>query len=96
MENCLNAEATQTGMSMNNLDLFSNDNVSKDREEREDGWKGSFAIDNEKWHVVDFETIREVMNTCSTIIGMRDNDNLVSSINELLRIISTASQGRRV
>ena len=78
-------------MSMNDLDLFSNDDIPKDWEEGEDGRKGSFAIDDEKGYMVDFETIGQVMDARSTFVGVRNNNDFVSSINELLRIVSSAS-----
>jgi len=77
------AQVTQARMPMHNLDLLSNDNIPEHWEEGEDSWKGGGAVDNEEWHVVDLESIREVSNASSPIICMRDDYDFVSSIDEL-------------
>lgn len=77
-------ETAQTCMAMDDFDLFPNNNVSKDREKREDCRHCRLAVDNPKWNVVDFEAIREIMNASPAFVSMRDHDNFVTSINEFL------------
>ena len=73
MENSFTTEAAKTLMAMNDLDLFSNYNISENREEGEDGWKGGLAIDDKKG-TVDLESIRKISDTCSTFVCMGDDD----------------------
>jgi hypothetical protein len=77
------AETAQTSMAMYNLNLFSNDDIPKYGEEGEDGWERSCAVHNQKWDMVDFQTIREVSYTGATFVCVCDNYHLVSSIDEL-------------
>ena len=72
-------------MSMHYLNLLPNDDVAKDREEGEDGWKGRGAVDYEERHIVHFEAICEVSYASSFFVGMRDDYNLVAAIDELRR-----------
>lgn len=69
-------------MSMNNLDLLPNDNVSKDWEKGEDGRKGCGAIDDQEGNMVDFETIRKISHSSSTFVCVCNHHDFVSSINE--------------
>ena len=69
-------------MSMNNLDLFPNDNVSEDGEKGEDRREGRCAVDDKEWNMVDFETIREVSNAGSSIVGVCNHYDFVSAIDE--------------
>jgi len=78
-------QATQTGMPMYYLNLFSYDNIPEHREERKDRRKGCFAIDDEKGNMVDFETIGEVAYTCATLVRVCNYYDLVSAIYELGR-----------
>lgn len=82
------AEATQARMTVYDLDLLADYDISKYRKEGEDGWQGRFAVDNEKWDMVDLEAIGEVTDTCASFIGMSNDNNFVSSVDELLQDIS--------
>jgi hypothetical protein len=77
------AEAAQTRVPMNNLDLFSNENVSEDWKAGEDGWKCGSTVNDEKWDMVDFEAICEISYTRSSFVCVRYNYDFVSSIDEL-------------
>lgn len=77
------AKTAQACMAMDNFNLLSNNNVPKNWEEREDGWEGCGAVYDEERYVVNFETIGEVPNASSAIICVRDDDNLVSSVDQL-------------
>jgi hypothetical protein len=83
MQDSFVAETAQACMAMNNFNLLSNNNVPKIWEEREDGWEGRGAIYDKEGDVVDFETIGEIPNASSAIICMRDDDNLVSAVDQL-------------
>lgn len=67
---------------MNNLDLFSDHDVSKYREKGEDGRKGRCTVDDEKGNVVDFEAIGEISNSCSSVASMCNYYDFVSAIDE--------------
>jgi hypothetical protein len=82
MQDCFMTETAQTRVAMNDLDLFPYYNIAKDREERENRRKGGLSIDDQKWDMVDFQSVRQVMDTCPAFVGMRDNDDLVPSINQ--------------
>ena len=70
-------------MAMYNLDLLSNDDIAEDWEEGEHGWKGRCAVDDEKGDMVDFEAVREIPHSRAPVVGVRYNDDFVSSIDEL-------------
>lgn len=82
MQYGLMAQTAQTGVSMHNLDAFANDNVPEDGEEGEDGRKGRFSIDDEERNVVDLESIRQVSNTCPASVGVCNDDDFVTAIDE--------------
>jgi hypothetical protein len=52
MYDCLVTKVAQASMSMHNLDLFSNDNVPEDGEERKDCRKGSLEVYDEKGYMI--------------------------------------------
>ena len=70
-------------MAMYNLDLLSNDDIAEDWKEGEYGWKGRCAVDDEKGDMVDFEAVREIPHSRAPFVGVRYNDDFVSSIDEL-------------
>jgi hypothetical protein len=78
------AKAAQTGMSMHNLNLFPDDDISEDGEEGKDGGEGRLSIYDEEGNMVDLEAIGEVMNSGAALICMGDHDDLVASIYKLL------------
>lgn len=71
-------------MPMDNLDLFANDNVPKDREEWEYRGHSRLAVYNEERNMVDFEAIGKVSDSGAAFVGMCDNDDFVTSVNEFL------------
>lgn len=77
-------EIAQTCMPMNNLDLFSNDDVSEYWEEREDRWHCRLSIDDEERDMVDFESIGEVAYSSTTRVCMSDDDDFVTTVDEFL------------
>lgn len=84
VEDGFSTEAAETGMAMDDFDLFANDNVAENREEREDRREGGLAIDDEEGNVIDLKSVGEISDTGSTFVGMCDDDNLVSSIDQFL------------
>lgn len=78
------AQATQTGVSVDNLDALPDDNVAKDGEEGEDCWKGGLAVDDEKGDVVDFQAIGEIANSGTALVGVGDYDDFVTAVYEFL------------
>ena len=83
MQDSLIAQIAQAPMSMHNLDLLPNDDVPKDWKERKDGGECGGTVDDEKWDMVDFETIGEIADTCPSFVGVCYDDHFVSSIDEL-------------
>ena len=77
------AHAAKTGMSMNNLNLLAQDDVAKDGEEGEDGWECRFSVDDEERYMVDLKPIRQVSYPRSPFVCMCDDDDLVTSIDQL-------------
>jgi len=77
------AQTTETCMAMHNLDLLSYHNISEDWEEREDGGEGGSAVYDKKWNVVDLEAIREVADAGSSFVGVGDDDDFVTAVDQL-------------
>jgi hypothetical protein len=78
------AETAQTGMTMNNLDVLANDDISKDGEEGKDGGEGGLAVDDKERDVVDLEAVGEVADSGAAFVCVSDDDHFVSTIDEFL------------
>jgi len=85
MQNSFMAETAQACMPMHNLYLLSDDNVAKDWEEREDGWEGRCAVDDEEGNMVDFEAIGEIPHARPSFVCMRNNNHLMAAVDKLRR-----------
>ena len=72
-------------MSVHNLNLLPYYDISKDGEEGEDGGHSRLAIYNEEGNVIDLEAIGEMTDTCSALICVCYHDNLMATVNQLLR-----------
>lgn len=72
-------------MAVYDFDALANDYVSKDGKEGKDGGKSRLAVNNEKWHIVDLEPISEISHARPSGIGMRNDDDFVSAIDEFLQ-----------
>lgn len=83
VQDTLMAEAAQTGMAMHNINLLPNHDVAEDGEERENGRKCRGPVDDQKGDVVDLESIREISHAGAAFVRVRDDDDLVPSVNEL-------------
>ena len=76
------AEAAETGVAMHYLDLFSDYNIPKYWKEGEDGWHCRLSINNEKGNMVNFKSIRKIVDSCTAFVGMGDDNNLVTAVDE--------------
>jgi len=81
------AETAQALVSMNDLDLLSNHDVSKDREKGEHCGHCRLPVYDQERHMVDFKPIGEVPDACAAFIGMSYDNNFVSSIDKLLEYV---------
>jgi hypothetical protein len=77
--------ATQTCMTVHDLDLLSKDNVSENREKRKDSREGRFSVYNQEWDMIDLETIGKIPHACSAFVGVCNYYNLMAAIDELGR-----------
>lgn len=83
MEDGFLTQGTHGGMAMHNLYPLSNDDIAEEREEGEDGREGRGAVDDSKGDMEDLDTICQVSDALSVVIGVSDDNNLVSSVDEL-------------
>lgn len=72
-------------MAMDDLDLFPYHDVAEEGEEGEDGWKGGRSVKDQKRHMVDLDAIRKPPYPFPVLIGMRDNDNFMTTVDQLRR-----------
>ena len=79
------AETAQTRVAMHNLNLLAYNDISENGEEREDGWKAGGAIHDQKRDMVDLEAIREVPYAGSSFVGVGNDNNFVSPVDEFGR-----------
>lgn len=79
------AETAEAGVPMHYFDIFPDYNIPKHWKEREDRRHCRLPINDEKGDMVYFESIRKIMNSCTTLVGMGDYNHLVASIDELCR-----------
>ena len=85
MQDSLVTQTTQACMPMHDLNLLSEDDIPEYWEEGEDGRKSRFSIDDKKRYMVDLETIRKVPNASSPFIRVSDDDDFMTTVDELSR-----------
>ena|SRR5271154_2928707 len=85
VQNAFMTETTQTGMAMNNFNLLPDDDVSENGEARKDCRHGRLSINDQKGDVVNFKSVRQVVDSGPSFVGMSDDDDFVTSVNELRR-----------
>lgn len=73
---------------MYDLYALSDDNVSEDWKEGEDGRKGGFAVDDEEGYMINLQTVGEISDSCATLVGMGDDYDFVSAVYEFLQSVS--------
>jgi hypothetical protein len=71
-------------MTVNYIDLFPDNNIAEDWEEREDGWESRFSVDDEKRNMIDFESVGEIPDTSTAFVRVGDYNAFVASVNQLL------------
>jgi hypothetical protein len=74
-------------MTMDNLNLFANNDVPEYGEEREERRHRGLAVDDEERDMVDFETVGEIAYSCSAFVGMGDDDDFVPAVDEFLQTL---------
>lgn len=72
-------------MTMDNLNLFANDDVPEYWKEGEDSRERRLAVDDEEGNVVDFEAIGEISDPRAASVGMGDDHDLVTAVDEFAR-----------
>ena len=82
MQNSLMTKTTQTRMPMHNLNPLPQNDIPEYREKGKHSRERGFSIDDKKGHVVDFETVGQIPDAGSALIGMSDDDDLVAAIDE--------------
>lgn len=78
-------QATQTSMTMHNSDLLSNNDVAKDREEGENSREGRLSVNDEEWDMIHLQSVGKVSNTATALVCMRNDDYLMTPVNEFCR-----------
>jgi len=68
VQNPLMTKTAEASMAMDNLDTFSDKDVSEDGEKGEDGWECGLSVDDEKGHMVHFESVGEIAHTLSIVM----------------------------
>lgn len=71
-------------MTVNNLNLFPNENISEHWEERKNGRESCFSVDNKEWDMVDFEAVGEVSYAGPTFVRVGDDDDFMSTVDQFL------------
>jgi hypothetical protein len=57
-------------MSVNDIYVFSNDDITEYREKREDGGERRLSVDDEEGNVVDLKAVGEVAHAMTGLVGM--------------------------
>ena len=84
MQYSLVAEATQTLMPMDNLNLLPDNDVPKDGKKGENSGHSRLSVYDQKWNMINFEAVGQVTDTRATLIGMGNDDDFMSPVNEFL------------
>lgn len=71
-------------MSVDDIDILSNDDIPEYREERKYCWKRRLSIDDEEWDIIDLEAIGEVAHAMAGLVRMCYDYYLVATIPEFL------------
>lgn len=71
-------------MTVDNLNLFANDDVAEYGEEREERRHRGLAVYDEEGDMVDFEAICEVAYSGAAFVGVGDDDDFVAAVDEFL------------
>lgn len=69
-------------MTMDNINLFSNDDRAKDRPQCEQSWNRGLIIHRQQWNIIHFEPICHVPNSLTITISPCDDDHLEKENNK--------------
>ena len=83
MKNAFMAKAAETCMPVHDLYVFSDEDVAKDGKAGEDSWKCCLSENDKKRDMVDLQAIREIMDAGATFVRVRDNDDFVTTVDQL-------------
>jgi hypothetical protein len=85
MQDAFVAHGAETAMAMDDFNLLTNADIPQYGKEREDSGESRLSVDDEKRHMVDFETVVEVADPLAVVVGVCDDDDLVASVDEFAR-----------
>ena len=85
MQDGLVAQAAQTGVTVDDANLFPQYDVAEDGEEGEDGREGGGAVYDQEGDVVDLEPVGQVSYASASLVGVGDDDDLVAPVYQLGR-----------
>ena len=71
-------------MAVDDMNLLADEDLTQYGKRAEDSWEGRRAIDNPVRQMIHLETVRQVANTGSAGVGVRDDDDVMAAIYELL------------
>ena len=86
MQDSLMTQTAETGMTMNYLDLLSDHYIAEDWKERKDCRKGCLSIDDQEGHMIDFQAICQVANTCSSFVCVSNDNDFVAAVDQFLKL----------
>lgn len=75
-EHRLMRQCTERRMAMNDLNAFTQQNVSQQRDVAHHGWENALIVERADWQIIDFETFGQITHPFSILIRMGDDDNL--------------------
>lgn len=82
MQNTLMAKTAETTMAVNNLYALPDTDISEDGKEGKDSGKSGGTVDDKEGDVVDFDAVGKVSDTFAIVVGVGDDDDLVTAIDE--------------
>ena len=84
MQDRFMTETTQTGVTVDDLNLFANDDIPEYGEEGEHRGHSRLAIYDEERHMVNLETVGKIPNPRATFICVRDDYNFMATVDKFL------------
>ena len=79
------AKTAQTGVTVDDVDLLADHDVSEYGEEGEDGREGGGAVDDGEGDMVDLDAVRKISDPFPVGVRMRYDDDLVAPIDQFRR-----------
>ena len=76
------AQTAQTSVTVYNFNLFSQNDIPEYWEKRKNCGKCGFTINDEERYMVDFEAIGKIPDTGPSFVGMGDDDDFVTAVDE--------------